>query len=204
MEAIPKKILLIGDVGVGKTSILTKYFNNYFPEVIEPTMGIEFKTKIFKRKKFNIKLQIWDTSGQEKFKSITKNYFRDADALLYVFDVTNKNGLKSVESWLKIPVENNKKEFIKILIGNKTDLKEGRNITKDDMKQFLTDNSMTELFEISAKEDEKNLSDMFEAIVDLLIKNEPTQNIENYDENENFDEVEGQNGSGKCPFCIIN
>ena len=200
-----KKILLIGDVGVGKTSILTKYCNNYFPEGIEPTMGIEFKIKIIERdNNVKVKLQIWDTSGQEKFKSITQNYFRDADALLYVFDVTNKNGLKSVESWLKIPVENNKKNLIKILIGNKTDLK--RRITTDCMKKFLTNNSMIELFEISAKKEEKNISEMFEGIVDLLIKKEPSQNIGNSDKNDGIEEVydENKDGSGKCPFCIIN
>ena len=185
MKVISKKILLIGDVGVGKTSILTKYCNNYFPKGIEPTMGIEFKIKIIKRNNFNVKLQIWDTSGQEKFKSITQNYFRDADALLYVFDVTNKDGLKSVENWLKIPVENNKKNLIKILIGNKTN------------------NNMIQLFEISAKKDEKkNISDMFEGIVDLLIKNEPSQNIINSGKNDDIEDIYDENidGSGKCPF----
>ena len=204
MKVISKKILLIGDVGVGKTSILTKYCNNYFPKGIEPTMGIEFKIKIIKRNNFNVKLQIWDTSGQEKFKSITQNYFRDADALLYVFDVTNKDGLKSVENWLKIPVENNKKNLIKILIGNKTDLK--RRITRDSMKQFLTNNNMIQLFEISAKKDEKNISEMFKGIVDLLIKNEPSQNIINSGKNDDIEDIYDENidGSGKCPFCIVN
>ena len=206
MKVISKKILLIGDVGVGKTSILTKYCNNYFPEEIEPTMGVEFKIKIIERdNNVKVKLQIWDTSGQEKFKSITQNYFRDADALLYVFDVTNENGLKSVENWLKIPVENNKKNLIKILIGNKTDLKEGKIITNYRMKQFLTDNSMTELFEISAKEDEKSISEMFERIVNLLIKNESSQTNESSDENNNLKEVPEQDKDG-CDYtsCIIN
>ena len=203
MKVISKKILLIGDVGVGKTSILTKYCNNYFPEGIEPTMGIEFKIKILQRDNFKVKLQIWDTSGQEKFKSITQNYFRDADALLYVFDVTNKDGLKSVENWLKIQVENNKKNLIKILVGNKTDLK--GIITKDSMKQFLTDNSMTDFFEISAKEDEKSISEMFDRIVNLLIKNEPSQTNGSSDENGNLKEVPEQDKDG-CNYssCIIN
>ena len=190
MTDISKKILLIGDVGVGKTSILTRYFNNNFSEVTESTVGIEFKTILFKERDHNIKLQIWDTSGQERFQSITQNYFRDADGLLYVFDVTNENSFNSIKNWLKMSEENNTKEFIKILIGNKTDL-EGRSIEKEDMEKFKTENRMTELFEISAKNN-SNIKEMFEKIVSLLIKKESPQN-------KNKSEIEEvKHGESKC------
>ena len=201
MDVIKKKILLVGDIEVGKTSILTKYFDNNAPEVIEPTMGIEFKTKIFKRGNNLIKLRIWDTSGQEKFKSITQNYFCDADSLLYVFDVTNENSLNNIKNWLEMSEKNNNKNFIKILIGNKTDLDEGI-IEKEQMEQFLADNNMDILFEISAKNG-KGISKMFEDIVDLLIKNEPTQNIESSDVNDTYEEVK-ENNKSDCGYCIIN
>ena len=191
MNILAKKILLIGDVDVGKTSILTRYFNNNFSEVTESTIGIEVKTKIFKRDNLNIKLQIWDTSGQERFKSITQNYFRDADGLLYVFDVTNENSFKSIENWLKMSNDNNNKDFIKILIGNKTDL-EGRSITKEEMEKFKNENSMDKLFEISAK-DNKNISEMFEIIVDLLIGKNTLKNIDV----SNIPEVNNQNEGDK-------
>ena len=200
MDVISKKILLIGDIEVGKTSILTKYFDNNAPEVIEPTMGIEFKTKIFERENNLIKLQIWDTSGQEKFKSITQNYFRDADSLLYVFDVTNINSLISIKNWLKMSEKNNKKKFIKILIGNKTDL-EGRIIYKEHMENFLADNNMDILFEISAK-DRKSISKMFEDIVDLLIKKEPIKITKSSDANDKYEEVSKKDNT--CNSCIIN
>ena len=191
MNILAKKILLIGDVDVGKTSILTRYFNNNFSEVTESTIGIEFKTKMFIRDNLSIKLQIWDTSGQERFKSITQNYFRDADGLLYVFDVTNENSFKSIENWLKMSNDNNNKDFIKILIGNKTDL-EGRSITKEEMEKFKNENRMDKLFEISAK-DNKNISEMFEIIADLLIGKNTVKNIDV----SNIPEVNNQNEGDK-------
>ena len=200
MNILAKKILLIGDVDVGKTSILTRYFNNNFSEVTESTIGIEFKTKMFIRDNLSIKLQIWDTSGQERFKSITQNYFRDADGLLYVFDVTNENSFKSIENWLKMSNDNNNKDFIKILIGNKTDL-EGRSITKEEMEKFKNENRMDKLFEISAK-DNKNISEMFEIIVDLLIGKNTLKNIDV----SNIPEVNNQNEGDKgiCNICSPN
>ena len=196
MNILAKKILLIGDVDVGKTSILTRYFNNNFSEVTESTIGIEFKTKMFIRDNLSIKLQIWDTSGQERFKSITQNYFRDADGLLYVFDVTNENSFKSIENWLKMSNDNNNKDFIKILIGNKTDL-EGRSITKEEMEKFKNENSMDKLFEISAK-DNKNISEMFEIIVDLLIGKETLKNIDVSKIPEVNNQNEGYKGICNC------
>ena len=196
MNILAKKILLIGDVDVGKTSILTRYFNNNFSEVTESTIGIEFKTKMFIRDNLSIKLQIWDTSGQERFKSITQNYFRDADGLLYVFDVTNENSFKSIENWLKMSNDNNNKDFIKILIGNKTDL-EGRSITKEEMEKFKNENSMDKLFEISAK-DNKNISEMFEIIVDLLIGKKTLKNIDISKIPEVNNQNEGYKGICNC------
>ena len=196
MNILAKKILLIGDVDVGKTSILTRYFNNNFSEVTESTIGIEFKTKIFIRDNLSIKLQIWDTSGQERFKSITQNYFRDADGLLYVFDVTNENSFKSIENWLKMSNDNNNKDFIKILIGNKTDL-EGRSITKEEMEKFKNENRMDKLFEISAK-DNKNISEMFEIIVDLLIGKKTLKNIDISKIPEVNNQNEGYKGICNC------
>ena len=196
MSIISKKILLIGDIGVGKTSILTRYFNNEFSEVTESTVGIEFKTKIFTKNNIKIKLQIWDTSGQERFKSITQNYFRDADGLLYVFDVTNENSFNSIENWLKMSEDNNNKKFIKILIGNKTDLEGRRIITTEEMEKFKDDNNMDKLFEISAKDD-KNVNEIFEAIFDLLIDIKINNNLQE------IQEVNNQNGEGKgiCNSC---
>ena len=179
MNVISKKILLIGNIKVGKTSILNQYFNNSFSEEILTTIGIEFKTRIFKKDKFSLKLQIWDTSGQERFKSLTQNYFRDADGLLYVFDVTNEESFHSIEDWLKISEKYNKKKFIKILIGNKTDL-DKRIVNKEDMEKFKEENKMEKCFETSAKNGEKDINKMFEEIADLLIKNEPLNKEENY------------------------
>ena len=84
-------ILLVGDANVGKTSILLKYTENFFPNQYQATIGVEYKMKIIKLNNMNIKLQIWDTAGQERYKSIAKNFFHSANGVFLVFDITNKH-----------------------------------------------------------------------------------------------------------------
>ena len=94
------KLLLLGDSSVGKTSILLKYISNKFDESSISTVGVDYMDKIIDYNKFKIKLQIWDTSGEEKFRTITKNFYRNADGLLVVFDLTKKESYDHVGSWI--------------------------------------------------------------------------------------------------------
>ena len=94
------KLLLLGDSSVGKTSILNKYISNKFDESSISTVGVDYMDKIIDYNKFKIKLQIWDTSGEEKFRTITKNFYRNADGLLVVFDLTKKESFSHVQSWI--------------------------------------------------------------------------------------------------------
>ena len=162
------KLILIGDSSVGKTNLLTQYVDGKTSENFISTIGIEFKNKIIElENRRKIRLQIWDTSGQEKFKALTKNYFRGCDAALFVFDVTNKDSFDNIKDWLKLYYEVNGENSKKILIGNKID-KENRVINKIELKNFAEDNGLKP-FEISVKNKE-GIDEMFKEIVKLLIE----------------------------------
>ena len=170
------KLLLLGDSSVGKTSILLKYISNKFDESSISTMGVDYKDKIIDYNKFKIRLQIWDTSGEEKFRSITKNFYRNADGLLVVFDLTKKESFHNVGSWINEAEENNDKLKI-ILIGNKLDLKDGRIVTIDVAKKFAEKNNL-KYIETSAK-DGTNINESFQTIIDLLFDGKSSEEILN-------------------------
>ena len=168
------KLLLLGDSSVGKTSILLKYISNKFDESSISTVGVDYMDKIIDYNKFKIKLQIWDTSGEEKFRTITKNFYRNADGLLVVFDLTKKESYDHIKSWLDEAKENNDK-LKTILIGNKLDLKDERIVAIDVAKQFAEKNNL-KYIETSAK-DGTNINELFQAIIDLLFDGKSSEEI---------------------------
>ena len=168
------KLLLLGDSSVGKTSILLKYISNKFDESSISTVGVDYMDKIIDYNKFKIKLQIWDTSGEEKFRTITKNFYRNADGLLVVFDLTKKESYDHIRSWINEAKENNDK-LKTILIGNKLDLKDERMVTIDVAKQFAEKNNL-KYIETSAK-DGTNINESFQAIIDLLFDGKSSEEI---------------------------
>ena len=168
------KLLLLGDSSVGKTSILLKYISNKFDESSISTVGVDYMDKIIDYNKFKIKLQIWDTSGEEKFRTITKNFYRNADGLLVVFDLTKKESYDHIRSWINEAKENNDK-LKTILIGNKLDLKDERIVTNEVAKQFAEKNNL-KYIETSAK-DGTNINESFQAIIDLLFDGKSSEEI---------------------------
>tara|TARA_A100000164_G_C21882395_1_gene760944 strand:- start:1001 stop:1600 length:600 start_codon:yes stop_codon:yes gene_type:complete len=129
------KIIVIGDQYVGKTSILNK-INNIDHKCLTTTIGVDFSSKIiiFDDKKI-AKVRIWDTAGHERFNTITSNYYRNADAIILCFDVTNKNTFYNLETWLNSIKEKNDNKLMPILIvGNKNDIK--NNFDLNELKQL--------------------------------------------------------------------
>ena len=178
------KVILVGDVSVGKTNLLTQYVDGEFSEKDNSTIGIEFKNKIIEKNGRKIRLQIWDTCGQEKFMSITKNYFRGCSAALFVFDVTKKDTFNNLEKWLKLFNEfDDEKTTIKILIGNKNDLKP-KNVNKEEIDKFTKDH-FRKYFEISAKTNKENIVKMFDEIVGKLKEKENDNSINDNPINDN-------------------
>ena len=170
------KLLIIGDSAVGKTSMLLKYTDNFFPESHLATIGVEFKTKEVEYNGYKIELQIWDTAGQERFKSITKSFFRNANGIIFVYDITQKNSFKNVKDWIK-DSEANDYGFQRILVGNKIDLQNKREVLLEDAKEWA-DKKNLEVIEASAKTG-ANIDKAVMKLIDLILQNKTKEEIMN-------------------------
>ena len=202
MTKINLKILILGDCTVGKTSLLLRYTDDNFTESHVSTIGVEYKVKTIEINGKSIKLQIWDTSGQERFRSITKNFFRSADGVLFVYDITSKESFTNIKEWLKNAqdVGNN---FEKILIGNKCDLAEKRQVKEEDLEKLGQKMGMT-TFETSAKEN-INVSVIFQKMGELILDGKSDKEIlEKYGERndeESFDTRKTKTSRQKPKGC---
>lgn len=125
------KIILVGDSGVGKTNILTRYVKGTYNENHQNTLGVEFATKKIILQDIVLRLQIWDTAGQERFQAITSSFYKNSSGALVVFDLTKENSFIKVNSWIKDMREIAGERIIIILIGNKSDLINERVISKE-------------------------------------------------------------------------
>jgi Ras-related protein Rab-11A len=126
------KLIIVGDSNVGKTNIMSKYIHNKFNYTSKSTIGVEFGTKIVKIDNKKIKAQIWDTAGQERYKSITSAYYKGAKGALIVYDITNKFTFESVDKWVQDLNSYGDKNLTLLLVGNKSDLEDKRQIMKED------------------------------------------------------------------------
>ena len=143
-------VILIGDSGVGKTSILTKFIEGNFENNKKCTINVEFKTKNLKiDKDLYAKLTIYDTAGQERYRSLTRQYYHLANGIVLVFDLTDENSFNSLNKWVK-EIDDNTKNVEVILVGNKSDLK-NRAIINSRAEQFAHEKNF-KYTETSAKE----------------------------------------------------
>ena len=175
-QEITLKILLIGDSYVGKTSLLLQYIDRECPENHMATIGVEFKDKILQINKKNVKLQVWDTSGQERYRSITKNFYRNADGVMFICDVTKESTFENIKNWLIDSEQNsNNSNFKKILVGNKIDLQKERVIDKEKLENFANKKGMN-FYEASAKEG-TNVDQIFTELAKLILEDKSDQQI---------------------------
>ena len=129
------KLVLIGDSGVGKTNILSRYICNEFSHTTKSTVGVEFGSKIINKNGKLIKIQIWDTAGQERYKSITSAYYKGAKGAIVVYDITRKETFTNIDKWIgELKTCGNENVFI-LLIGNKMDLKDERQVSEEEVSQ---------------------------------------------------------------------
>ena len=126
------KIILIGDSGVGKSNIMSKYLKNLFMEFSKSTIGVEFNSKTFNYQGHKIKAQIWDTAGQEKFRSMASTYYKGSKGAFIIYDITKRQSFESSEKWINDLKAKADPNLITIIIGNKNDLEEEREVTKDE------------------------------------------------------------------------
>ena len=165
-EEIKFKILVLGDSSVGKTTLLLKYVDGYFPTLYVATIGVEFKTKKINVDGIDITLQIWDTAGQERFRSVTKSFLKGADGIIYVYDVTNKESFDNLKTWINT-AEESITDFKKIIIGNKIDIEDKKKVSTEMLEKFCEKQNLKGL-ETSAKNG-TNVNEMFELLTKMII-----------------------------------
>ena len=174
MSGINLKILLVGDSEVGKTTLILKYVDGKFSDSHITKIGVEYKYKKINVNDRKINLQIWDTSGQERYRSITKNFYRNAHGILFVFDVTNQTSFDHLKDWLNSSNECDI-DFKKIIVGNKIDLN-GRVVNKETMEFFAEKNQIKKSYETSAK-DGTNVDLIFKEMAELILANKTDEEI---------------------------
>ena len=159
------KIIFIGDAGVGKTTIISRIMDNPFNEVYEPSIGVDFMSKIIKYRGQNIKLQIWDTAGQEKYKGLIPSYVRNSSIVFLIYDISVKSSFDNIPNWITFirSIENT----TLVLCGNKIDL-EKREVTKEE-GEALAQKEGIAFYEMSAKSGEGIKNMFYNAVSDLTV-----------------------------------
>jgi small GTP-binding protein len=165
------KVILLGDIAVGKTSILSRFVEEKFTIEYKCNVGVEFKVKsLFLDESTGADLQIWDTCGEERFRTITRQYYRDSNGVILIFDLTNRNSFERLHSWLEDITEFGPKETNTIIIGNKSDLIEERKTNFNEAYNFATKNNI-QYIEVSAKTG-NNVGLLFENLTKSMVKKE--------------------------------
>ena len=169
---LPKryKIVLLGDTGVGKTSIFNRYCKNKFESNYNSTIGVDFEVKKIEYKKKDYSIEIFDTAGQERFQSIIDSYFRMGQGFFVIFDLTNKHSLDSLPKWIK-KIKEKIEEPKYIILGNKDDLKNDK--LKDneilEVLNTIENFSIKYYYKVSAKE-KQNINNVFDIMINFLEK----------------------------------
>ena len=169
------KVLLIGNSDVGKSSLILRYVDQIWNDVFVPTIGVDFKVKSLQIDNKRVKMQIWDPAGQERFRNVISSYFKGAHGILLIYDITARDSFKELENWLGEVERNATPQVLKILIGNKCDLDEQRQITVDEGEAFAARNGM-KFIETSAKNN-TNVNEAFEALAKIMVESSNKKNV---------------------------
>ncbi|KAK6101395.1 Uncharacterized protein BM_BM6601 [Brugia malayi] len=161
------KLLIIGDSGVGKSSLLLRFADNTFSPNYITTIGVDFKIRTVTINGQRVKLQIWDTAGQERFRTITSTYYRGTHGVIVVYEVTSGDSFSNVKRWLH-EIDTNCENVQKVLVGNKADDPERRVVLEVDARRFA-ETMKIPFFETSAKEN-INVEEMFNCITRLVLE----------------------------------
>ncbi|EGD80777.1 tubulovesicle-associated protein [Salpingoeca rosetta] len=162
------KIVLIGDSGVGKSNLLSRFTRNEFNLESKSTIGVEFATRSIEVDGKTIKAQIWDTAGQERYRAITSAYYRGAVGALLVYDIAKHASYENVSRWLKELRDHADSNIVIMLVGNKSDLKHLRAVPKEEATKFAEENSLS-FIETSAL-DSTNVEEAFKNILTSIYR----------------------------------
>lgn len=169
------KIVFLGDQGVGKTSLITRFMYDTFDSHYAATIGIDFLSKTMYLDDKTIRLQLWDTAGQERFRSLIPSYIRDSNVAIVVYDITNRDSFNDVQKWLDYIREERGKDVLIIMVGNKSDLKD-KVVTSDEAEELSKKLGCNLFIETSSKNG-YNVKKLFKKVAKMLpeLKNEPTE-----------------------------
>ena len=204
------KLILIGNSGVGKSCILQRYMKHTFEESYKCTIGVDFLMKSIVINGQTVKLQLWDTAGQEKYKSMVSSYYRGANVALIVFDITNHQSFDALPLWIENFYKNGPEQKNIILIGNKKDMAEQREVTQQEAESFSEANNMI-YFETSAKEGDnieyvfnyaaEKLLEFYGKNNEAILKRQMTHN--NDIQSSNFKEIRIEESPNKKKNCCV-
>ncbi|KAK1444488.1 hypothetical protein BgAZ_103940 [Babesia gibsoni] len=169
------KLVLIGDSGVGKSCVLLRFADDAFTDSYITTIGVDFRFRTIEVEGKRIKLQIWDTAGQERFRTITSAYYRGADGIILVYDITDKVSFDHLDMWLSEVEKFAPEGTHTLLLGNKSDEAESRDVATEEVQQFSTKHDIP-CMDVSAKTGD-NIETAFVSIAKRLLdeksKNQP-------------------------------
>ena len=181
------KLILIGDSSVGKSNILLQYLKGQFDPNSKATVGVEFGTKNIEINNKKIKIQIWDTAGQERYRSITSAYYRGAKGAFIVYDITRKTTFDNIDRWVADLKANGDDNISIVLIGNKLDLEDKREVQKDEGVK-KSEEFKTAFMETSALNGD-NIDKAFDELIEQIYQN----NCSMIDDGVNVDFEKGVN-----------
>ena len=164
------KILLLGDSSVGKTCFLMRYTDNTFQDIHMSTIGLDYKLKNVQLENGKmVKIQVWDTAGQDRFRSITKNYYKGAHGIILIYDVTEQKSFDNVKNWMAQIKEEVSERVSIVLVGNKIDDEDNRKISTEQGESMAKDYEIM-FFECSAKTGQ-NIDEIFNNLVKKVVEN---------------------------------
>lgn len=190
------KILILGDSKVGKSCFLTRYADNTYKEDYLSTIGMDYKIKNYELEDGRIiKLYIWDTAGQDKFRSITSNFYKGADGIILIYDITDRKTFNSVRNWINNIQEEAPDKVALVLAGNKVDDEKNREVQESQGKKIADEYSLP-FFECSAKSD-INVTQTFDALIKKVVQINP-KNKEGQKLKQNRNNGKNEDEKKKC------
>ena len=177
------KIIVVGDSGVGKTNLINRFASDKFDTNSKATIGVEFVYKTLKINKEVIKIEVWDTAGQDRYRAITSAYYKEAKGAFIVYDITNEDSFNNVESWMNEVTKKGQRDIQFLLLGNKKDLVNDREVSEEKGIEKARELNM-HLFEASALE-KTNVNEAFNYLmreIYMEIRMQKNRNVSDNDE----------------------
>jgi len=170
-KSIRYKLVILGHLSVGKSSLITRFVEGKFTDNVEATVGVSFLTQNVLLDKYTIIFDIWDTAGQERYNSLVPMYYKGSDAAIVVFDITSEQSFSKAEYWItELQTQTKTKQMLIVLAGNKVDMEDERRVSIAHAKRLADDNGIL-YFETSAKNN-VNVTEMFQEIARILPKDD--------------------------------